>query len=144
MIDNLVERPGLLGRIVELGRSGDVREVDVTAEDAIGRLITSVRSELPSECLLVFVSREGESRFPDDGFELGHSDTVPLRGQTDAVEDALSLFGTVECPAPRWRLRPGSSPSQIALLPSIARRPIRRKATWTDRVSPLPGRLHEQ
>jgi len=95
-IDNLIERPALLNWTVELGRSGDVREVDVTAEAVVGREIAAVRSELPSECLVALVSREGESRFPDDDFELGRGDTVTLLGRSEAVEEALSVFGSAE------------------------------------------------
>src|SRR5699024_8639515 len=95
-IDNLVERPALMKWTVELGRSGDVQEIDVTADAVVGRSIADVRSDLPGECLLALVSRDGENRFPDDDLELAHRDTVTLLGQSDAVENGLELFGSPE------------------------------------------------
>ncbi|EMA51354.1 TrkA-N domain-containing protein [Halococcus morrhuae DSM 1307] len=92
-IDNLVERPALLKWTVELGQSGDVREVDVTADATVGRSIAAVRNDLPSECLLALVNRDGTNHYPGDDFDLERGDTVTLLGRTEAVDDARALFG---------------------------------------------------
>ncbi|MFB6295690.1 MAG: cation:proton antiporter, partial [Halobacteriales archaeon] len=50
-IDNAIERPALSAWMTELGRSGDVQEVEVTSEDLVGRTIAEIDDEIPNGCL---------------------------------------------------------------------------------------------
>jgi NhaP-type Na+/H+ or K+/H+ antiporter len=91
-IDNRIERPALWNWMTELGRSGDVQEFEVTAEDVAGKTISELGSAIPDGCLIALVGRDGENKVPDGNFELQHGDRITLVGQNQAVQDALSRF----------------------------------------------------
>ena len=91
-IDNRIERPALWNWMTELGRSGDVQEFEVTAEDMAGRTIADLSGAIPEGCLIALVSRNGDSQVPDGGFELRQGDRITLVGQDEAVGEALARF----------------------------------------------------
>ncbi|WP_256391708.1 cation:proton antiporter domain-containing protein [Natronoarchaeum rubrum] len=91
-IDNLIERPALSNWMTELGRSGDVQEIEVTAEHLTGTTIEELGDEVPSGALIALVSRNGDSRIPEDDFTLEHGDHITVIGQTDAVRTALERW----------------------------------------------------
>jgi NhaP-type Na+/H+ or K+/H+ antiporter len=91
-IDNRIERPALWNWMTELGRSGDVQEFEVTAEDVAGKTIADLASAIPEGCLIALVSRDDENKVPDGDFELQHGDRITLVGQNEAVQNALSRF----------------------------------------------------
>jgi NhaP-type Na+/H+ or K+/H+ antiporter len=91
-IDNRIERPALWNWMTELGRSGDVQEFEVTAEDVAGKTIADLASAIPEGCLIALVSRDDENKVPDGDFELQHGDHITLVGQNEAVQNALSRF----------------------------------------------------
>jgi len=88
-IDNAIERPALSGWMTELGRSGDVQEVEVTAEAIVGRTIAELDDEIPSGCLIAMVSRDGENEVPDGNFEIEQGDHLTFLGRTEAVREAI-------------------------------------------------------
>jgi NhaP-type Na+/H+ or K+/H+ antiporter len=90
-MDNYIERPAMANWMGEIGRSGDVQEVEVTSEKLIGRTIRDIESELPDECLITLVARNGEVRVQNADFELEAGDRVTLIGDRDAVRDAMKL-----------------------------------------------------
>lgn len=94
--DNLVERPALSEWMLELRRSGDVQEIEVTAEDLVGQSVAAVRKKLPDGCLLALIKHDGETTLPGDHTELRHGDTITIIGRTDAVEEALERFRVLE------------------------------------------------
>ncbi len=88
-IDNAIERPALSTWMTELGRSGDVQEVEVTAEDLVGRTIGDLDDEIPSGCLIAMVSRNGDNQVPDGDFEIRQGDHLTFLGRTEAVREAI-------------------------------------------------------
>ena len=91
-IDNVIERPALSKWMTELGRSGDVQEVAVTADDVVGKSIAELDDELPKGVLISLVSRDGETQVPDGEFVLDHGDNVTFLGRKEAVHNAIKRF----------------------------------------------------
>ena len=90
-MDNYIERPAMANWMGEIGRAGDVQEVEVTGEGVIGRTIRDLESELPDECLITLVSRNGDTRVQNGDFELQRGDRVTFIGDRDAVREAMGL-----------------------------------------------------
>ncbi|ELY34599.1 TrkA-N domain family protein [Halalkalicoccus jeotgali B3] len=91
-IDNAIERPALSNWMTELGRSGDVQEVEVTSEETDGKTIGTLGSELPSGCLIALLGRDGDHRVPDAEDTLQYGDRLTFLGQTEAVREAVDRF----------------------------------------------------
>lgn len=91
-IDNRIERPALWNWMTELGRSGDVQEFEVTAEDVAGKTIAELGDGIPEGCLIALVSRDGENMVPDGDFDLQQGDRITLVGQNESVDEALERF----------------------------------------------------
>ncbi len=88
-IDNAIERPALSAWMTELGRSGDVQEIEVTAEDLIGKTIGELDEGLPSGCLIAMVSRDGQNQVPDQDFTIQQGDHITFLGRKEAVREAI-------------------------------------------------------
>jgi NhaP-type Na+/H+ or K+/H+ antiporter len=88
-IDNAIERPALSAWMTELGRSGDVQEVEVTSEDLTGRTIADLDEEIPNGCLIGMVSRNDDNQVPDGGFTIQQGDHLTFIGRTEAVREAI-------------------------------------------------------
>jgi Trk K+ transport system NAD-binding subunit len=90
-IDNYIERPAMATWMGELGRSGDVQEVEVTSEELAGRAIREVGPELPGGVLVALVARNGDVRVPDADFVLERGDRITLIGDSADVSDAMGF-----------------------------------------------------
>jgi NhaP-type Na+/H+ or K+/H+ antiporter len=88
-MDNVIERPALANWMTELGRTGDVQEIEVTAEDIVGMTIQGLDDELPNGVLIALIGRDGENRVPEQDVTIEYGDHLTLLGHTDAVHDAL-------------------------------------------------------
>ena len=88
-IDNVIERPALSNWMTELGRSGDVQEIEVTAEDLVGKTIAELDDELPNGVLIALVGRGGDSKVPEANFTLQYGDHITILGRKDAVWEAI-------------------------------------------------------
>jgi len=88
-MDNAVERPALSEWMTELGRDGDVQEIEVTADRLVGTRIEDLDTELPDGVIIALVSRDDDSRIPDPGFVLERGDHLTFVGRHDAVHDAI-------------------------------------------------------
>jgi len=88
-MDNAIERPAISNWMTELEDSGDVQEVEVTAERVIGTSIREISREIPEGCLIALVSRNNETWVPDGSFELAFGDHLTILGQKDAVKTAI-------------------------------------------------------
>ncbi|PGF15715.1 potassium transporter [Natrinema sp. CBA1119] len=93
-IDNVIERPALSNWMSELGRSGDVQEVEITDESLIGKTVVDVGNELPGGVLIALVSRNGTNEVPSADVVLQEGDHITLIGRTEAVREAIEQCGT--------------------------------------------------
>ncbi|MFB6110849.1 MAG: cation:proton antiporter [Halodesulfurarchaeum sp.] len=88
-IDNLIERPGLSRWMSELGRSGDVQEVEVTDEQLVGRSVDEINQDLPDGCMIALVTRDGENTAPSGDMELSMGDHLTIIGPRPGVMEAI-------------------------------------------------------
>ncbi len=88
-LDNAIERPALSAWMTELGRSGDVQEIEVTADELVGRTIGELDEDLPNGCLIALLSRDGENKVPSPDMELELGDHLTFLGRKDAVREAI-------------------------------------------------------
>ncbi len=89
-IDNIIERPALANWMTEIGRTGDVQETEVTAEEHVGKTIEELDAELPHGVIIALVSREGATSVPDPDFELQVGDHLTFLGRREGVREALA------------------------------------------------------
>ena len=78
--------------MTELERTGDVQEIEVAADDLVGRTISELDGELPEGCLIALVGRDGNNRMPEQDLELEHGDHLTVLGRKDAVRTAPERF----------------------------------------------------
>lgn len=88
-IDNLIERPALSRWMTELGRSGDVQEIEVTDEQLVDRTIGELNGELPEGCMIALVTRDQKNTVPESDLELQYGDHLTVLGRTNAVREAI-------------------------------------------------------
>jgi NhaP-type Na+/H+ or K+/H+ antiporter len=88
-MDNAIERPALSSWMTELGRSGDVQEIEVTSPELVGKTIREIGPELPGGCLVALVARNGETHVPDADFTIQEGDRVTLLGRREGVREAM-------------------------------------------------------
>ncbi|MFC7097059.1 cation:proton antiporter [Halobaculum marinum] len=91
-IDNYIERPALANWMGEIGRSGDVQEIEVTSEEMAGVTVREIGPELPGGSLIAVVARDGETQVPDADFTLQVGDRVTIIGNRDDVRAAMRQF----------------------------------------------------
>jgi Trk K+ transport system NAD-binding subunit len=90
-IDNLIERPTLSDWMTEIGRSGDVQEITITAEEMVGMTIAELNDRLPQGVLIALVGRNGDNQVPEEEFTLQLGDRLTFLGRREAVRDALEM-----------------------------------------------------
>jgi len=88
-IDNLIERPALSRWMTELGRSGDVQEIEVTDEGLVGVTIAEIHDELPEGCMVALLTRDGENTVPDPDLEIEYGDHLTVLGRIESVREAI-------------------------------------------------------
>ena len=88
-IDNRIERPALSRWMTELGRSGDVQEIEVTDEGLVDRTISDLNDELPEGCMIALVTRDEENTVPKPDHTIECGDHLTVIGRTDAVHAAI-------------------------------------------------------
>jgi NhaP-type Na+/H+ or K+/H+ antiporter len=88
-MDNAIERPALSEWMTELGRTGDVQEIEVTADALVGKRIADLDTELPDGVLVALVSRDGDSQIPEPDLTLRRGDHLTVVGRRDAVHEAI-------------------------------------------------------
>jgi NhaP-type Na+/H+ or K+/H+ antiporter len=88
-MDNAIERPALSEWMSELGRSGDVQEIEVTADRLVGKTIGELDGDLPDGVLIALVSREGDSQIPESDWRVDRGDHLTFVGRREAVREAI-------------------------------------------------------
>jgi len=91
-IDDEIERPALTHWMNEIGEGHDVQEIEVTADDLVGKTISELNEEIPAGCIVAVVGRGGESHVPNADDELQYGDHVTFIGDEDAVRKAMKRF----------------------------------------------------
>ena len=89
-MDNFIERPGIAHWMTEMDRIGDVQEIELTADDVVEKSVAELGAELPGNCHIALISRDGESRVPHDDDVLERGDHVTFIGEKDAVRAAIA------------------------------------------------------
>ena len=93
-IDNQIERPAIAHWMTDVGRTGDVQEVEVTNAELIGKEISEVGPALPESCLIALVSgeRHEHAEVPRADYVLKEGDMVTLLGRTESVQDGMKML----------------------------------------------------
>jgi len=91
-IDNQIERPALARLTTGVDAEGDVQEVEATDGALVGQSIGDIGPQLPEDCLVALVSRNGDVHVPGPEFVVEPGDHVTLLGQRAAVREAMGLF----------------------------------------------------
>lgn len=92
-IENAIERPGISAWMNELGRTGDVQEVEVTAQNLEGKTVAEINDQIPDGCLLALIIHEdGRTMAPDGDTTLHSGDRVTFIGERNAVKEAVRRF----------------------------------------------------
>ena len=91
-IDDEIERPALTHWMNELGDGHDVQEIEVTAEDLVGKSIEAVNEVIPDGCIVATIGRDGDSHVPSASDRLEAGDHVTFIGDEKAVERAMKRF----------------------------------------------------
>jgi len=90
-MDNYIERPALSNWMGQIGQSGDVQEIKVTAEEIVGTTVGDLGSQLPDACLVALVARDGETTVPGSEFVLERGDRITLIGGHEEVREAMAF-----------------------------------------------------
>ncbi|MFB6123438.1 MAG: cation:proton antiporter [Haloferacaceae archaeon] len=90
-LDNYIERPSMVNWMSEIGRTGDVQEIEVTADYLVGETIREIGPQLPEGCLITLVARDGEMLVPSADFTLERGDRITIIGGRDAVREAMKF-----------------------------------------------------
>ena len=88
-MDNYIERPSMMDWMAEIGHTGEIQEIDITSEELIGRTVEEVGPELPEDCLIALVQRDGETKVPQPGLTLQRGDRLTIIGGREEVHEAL-------------------------------------------------------
>ncbi len=88
-MDNVIERPAISRWMTELDRSGDVQEVEVTADAVAGQTVSALASDLPDDCYVALISRGNSNRIPHSDDTVERGDHLTIIGRTDAVREAI-------------------------------------------------------
>jgi NhaP-type Na+/H+ or K+/H+ antiporter len=93
-IDNQIERPAIAHWMTDIGRTGDVQEVEVTNEEVIGKPVRDVGPMLPDTCLIALLSQgdHESAEVPSADTVIERGDHVTLLGSTDAVREGMAFL----------------------------------------------------
>jgi Trk K+ transport system NAD-binding subunit len=75
----------------DIGRNGEVQEIEVTSDDLAGTPISEVGSALPEGVLVALVDRDGDTRVPTADFVLERGDRITLIGDPESVREAVAV-----------------------------------------------------
>lgn len=89
-MDNVIERPAISRWMTELGRTGDVQEVEVTSEAIVGETVAELMTELPEDCHLALLSRDETNQLPHPEDTIERGDHLTVIGRTEAVRQAIA------------------------------------------------------
>ncbi len=92
-LENVLERPSLSSWMNEIGRTGDVQEIEVTAEGLVGKTIAELNAEIPDGCIVGLLTHsDGKAEVPTGDHILAEGDRITFIGQVAAVDRAVKRF----------------------------------------------------
>jgi NhaP-type Na+/H+ or K+/H+ antiporter len=91
-IDNEIERPELAHWMNDLGDGHDIQQIEVTADDLVGKTIEELNEAIPGGCLVAEVGRGSEGHVPEPDHRLEYGEAVTFLGESDAVAEAVRRF----------------------------------------------------
>lgn len=92
-LENVLERPALSAWMNELGRTGDVQEIEVTSDRLVGKTITEINDQVPDGCIVGLVTyKNGETHVPSGDHVLERGDHITFLGERKAVDRAVKRF----------------------------------------------------
>ncbi|MEF8852338.1 MAG: cation:proton antiporter [Haloarculaceae archaeon] len=92
-IDNQIERPAIAHWMTDIGRTGDIQEVEVGNEEVIDKPIREVGPMLPDACLVALVSKgdHDSAEVPTADYVVERGDHVTLLGRTESVREGMQF-----------------------------------------------------
>ncbi|WP_123536809.1 cation:proton antiporter domain-containing protein [Halosimplex salinum] len=92
-IDNQIERPAIAHWMTDVGRSGDVQEVEATSDKIIGKTVREVGPMLPDACLIALLSKgdHESAEVPAADTVIERGDHLTLLGRTESVREGMKL-----------------------------------------------------
>jgi len=93
-IDNQIERPAIAHWMTDVGRVGDVQEIQVTNQDVIGKPVREVGPMLPEACLIALITRDGETEVPTADEVIQAGDMITLLGRKESVRKGMKLVNS--------------------------------------------------
>ena len=91
-IDNEIERPAIAHWMNELGDDHDVQEIEVTAENLVGKSIGDLNAEIPDGVIVAVIGRGDEAHVPVASDVLEYGDHITFVGDVDAVKQCIRRF----------------------------------------------------
>jgi Trk K+ transport system NAD-binding subunit len=92
-IDNQIERPAIAHWMTDVGREGDIQEIEVGNPDIIGKPVREVGPMLPDACLIALISKGSgdDPEVPTADYVIKEGDHITLLGRTPSVRDGMKL-----------------------------------------------------
>jgi len=92
-IDNQIERPAIAHWMTDVGREGDIQEIEVTSDEIAGKPVREVGPMLPDACLIALVSSgdHTDAMVPTADYVIEKGDHVTLLGRTESVRKGMKL-----------------------------------------------------
>ncbi|QSG12291.1 TrkA, K+ transport system, NAD-binding component [Halapricum desulfuricans] len=91
-IDNEIERPELAHWMTDIGDSHDIQQVEVTADELVGRSIRELNDVIPGGCLVAEVGRGEDARVPGPDYRIEAGEVITFLGSGEAVSEAVRRF----------------------------------------------------
>jgi len=88
-MDNYIERPSMARWMQGIGESGDVQEIEVTADPLIGESVREIGPQLPEGCIIGLVCRNDDTFVPEADLTLERGDRVTFIGRKESVREAM-------------------------------------------------------
>ncbi|RBI59724.1 potassium transporter [halophilic archaeon] len=93
-MDNIIERPAIARWMTERDREGDIQEVEVSADEVIGKTVLKLRTELPGECHIALISHNETNQLPHLDYSIEQGDYLTFIGRKEAVREAVEYCKT--------------------------------------------------
>jgi len=92
-IDNQIERPAIAHWMTDVGREGDIQEVEATSPEVVGKPVREVGPMLPDACLIALISKgDGDDpEVPTADYVIQAGDHITLLGRTESVREGMKL-----------------------------------------------------